>query len=134
MNAAKAMRIGGWVLTALLGLFLLGASAAPKLIQPPAMVKMFEESGFDLGFAFKVGIVETICTVLFILPWTGFWGAILLTGYLGGATYVHASKGEMPIFAIGIGVLVWIALGLRRPEILALAMGKRLSARPGSGT
>lgn len=133
MNAAKAMRIGGWVLSGLIAA-LMCMSATFKLNPPPEIAAEFAKSNLTPQIMFNIGIVELLCTLLFLLPWTGFWGAILLTGYLGGATFVHVQQREAPVMPIVIGVLVWVALGLRRSEIFALAMGKRLDARSGSGT
>jgi hypothetical protein len=129
MTAAKGMRIAGWSLSALLGVLFIGMSAMMKFNPPPEIAEGFAKGGFTPELMFKIGIVEVICAVLFLIPWTGFLGAILLTGYLGGAVLTHVKQGEAPVMPIVIGVLVWVALGLRQSEIFALAMGKRLAPR-----
>jgi hypothetical protein len=71
----------------------------------------------------KIGVVEVVITILFLIPQTSFIGAILLTGYLGGATVTHVRLGDSFVVPVVIGVLVWIALGLRNPAIFCLARG-----------
>ena len=68
-----------------------------------------------------IGLLLLVCTVLYAIPRTAILGAILLTGYLGGATAVQlvARSEPFPIaFASGFGVLVWIGLILRDPRLL----------------
>jgi hypothetical protein len=73
-----------------------------------------------------LGIIEITVTLIFLIPRTSFLGAILLTGYLGGAVWAHVRVGDAWLFPIIIGILVWVALGLRQPAILALALGQSL--------
>ncbi len=56
-----------------------------------------------------------------LIPRTAFIAAILLTAYLGGATATHVRVGEPFFFPIIIGIVVWIALGLRKPAVFRLA-------------
>ena len=79
--------------------------------------------GFTTDLMFRISIVEVIVTLLFLIPRTGFLGGILLTGYLGGATVTHLRVGDAAFMPIIIGVVVWVALGLRRPEIFSMALG-----------
>ena len=76
------------------------------------------------GAKFKLGVIEIAVAILFLIPRTSFVGAILVTGYLGGAVWAHLRVGDARFFPIIIGVVMWIALGLRQPAIFALAMGK----------
>jgi hypothetical protein len=72
---------------------------------------------------FKIGIVEVIVALLFLIPRSSFIGAVLLTAYLGGATASHVRVGG-PFFApVIIGVVVWVALGLRNPDVFQMAFG-----------
>lgn len=116
-------KIAGWVLSGLLALLFIGASAPPKLKGGEANAKEFEKIGFTTDQMYGIGIVEIAIAVLFLVPQTSFIGAILLTGYLGGATATHVRAGEPFIPPVVIGVLVWIALGLRRPAVFKLAWG-----------
>jgi hypothetical protein len=64
-----------------------------------------------------------VIAVLFLIPRSGFLGALLLTAHLGGATATHARVGDPIYFPIILGVVMWIAFGLRRPEVFSLAIG-----------
>lgn len=120
----KTQSIIGWVLSGLLSAFLIGGSAAPKLTGGVPS-EMLDHLGFSRDTMLYIGVVEVLCAVLFLIPRTAFVGAILLTGYLGGATCAHVRLGE-PNFVMPVvmGVVAWVALGLRQPEVFRLAFGK----------
>ena len=123
MTSAKTGRIIGWILSGLLAAVLVGPSAMGKLMEWEGKVAAFEKLGFTVEVMQKIGVLEIVLAVLFLIPRTSFVGAILLTGYLGGATVTHLRIGE-PFFApIIMGVVVWISLGLRRPTVFSLAIG-----------
>jgi len=68
-----------------------------------------------------IGLLLLVCTVLYAIPRTAILGAILLTGYLGGATSVHVITrgGTFPVaFSITFGVLAWAGLALREPRLV----------------
>jgi len=67
-----------------------------------------------------LGIVEIACTIIYLIPQTSVLGAILLTGYLGGATATHARVGEPFIFPVLLGVLVWLGIYLRCGRLRAI--------------
>lgn len=123
-------KIAGWVLSVLLGLFLIAGSASGKFTDWEGKEEMFEKLGYTSELMQKIGIVEVVVTILFLIPRTGFLGAVLLTGYLGGATATHVRVGDPFYFPIVAGVLIWVALGLRRPEIFRLAIGAQPLAKP----
>ena len=125
--SAKTQRIIGWVLSGIISAFLIVASGVPKLIgQVPE--DMLKTLGFTSDTIWRIGIVEVIVALLFIIPQTGFLGAILVTGYLGGAICTHVRIGDLNfIMPIVMGILTWVALGLRQPEIFRLAIGKRVA-------
>jgi hypothetical protein len=110
-------------LSVLLSAFLLLASAPGKFVEWEGKAEMFEKFGYSTDVMTKIGVVEVILAVLFLIPRTGFIAAILLTGYLGGATATHVRVGDQFFMPIVIGVLVWIAYGLRRPDVFSLAIG-----------
>ncbi len=87
---------------------------------------MFNELGITANLSFALGVLEVAFAILFLIPRTSFVGAILLTGYLGGAVWAHLRIGDPWFFPIIIGVLIWVALGLRQPAIFAIALGKSL--------
>lgn len=121
MNS-KAARITGWVLAGLGGLMLL-FSASGKFTDFESKAAMLEKLGYSEETLFKIGFVEVAVALLFLIPRTSFVGAILVTAYLGGATATHVRIGDPFIFPVIFGVIVWVSLGLRRPEIFALALG-----------
>ena len=73
---------------------------------------------------FKIGVLEAVLALLYLIPRTSFLGAILLTGYLGGATVTHLRIADPFFFPPIIGVLMWVGCALRRPLIFRLALGK----------
>ena len=116
-------KLAGWILSGLLALLLMGPSALGKFLEYQGKAENFAKLGYTTDVMFKIGFVEVIIAVLYIIPRTGFIGAILITAYLGGATATHVRVGE-PAFAPPIlGIVVWIALGLRQPEIFTVAFG-----------
>lgn len=120
--AMSKSKIAGWVLSSLLFLLFCGPSAMSKFLDWEGKAKEFEKSGFTTDLMFNIGILEVIITILFMIPRTAFLGAILLTAYLGGATVTHVRIGDPFIAPVIIGVLVWVALGLRDSTIFSLAL------------
>jgi hypothetical protein len=123
MKEKSGSRIAGWILSVLVSLFLIGASAMGKFTQWEGKVEMFAKMGWTEDVMFKIGIVEVAIAILFLIPRTSFVAAILLAAYLGGAVATHVRVGDAFFFPIIIGVLAWIALGLREPDVFRLAFG-----------
>ena len=67
-----------------------------------------------------IGITELVCTILYVIPQTAVLGAILLTGYLGGAVVTHVRMGEPFILPALFGVVLWLGLYLRDPRLRVL--------------
>jgi hypothetical protein len=109
----------GWVLSSLPLLAFL-PSAAVKLVQPDGFLANWSKN-YPPGTARPLGIVELSCVALYFVPATRVLGAILLTGYLGGAIATHIHAGQaifvVPLF---IGVLLWGGLFLREPRLRRL--------------
>ena len=116
---SKAMTAAGWVLT-LLPVALLVMSATFKLTQNEQAVEGVKHFGYPDGVLVPIGAVEVACTVLYLIPQTAVLGAILLTGYLGGAVATHVSASEAFIQPILVGVFLWGGLFLRDPRVRAL--------------
>ena len=95
-------------------------SGIMKLIKPPSVMEGFAHLGYDESVALGLGVVELLATLLYIIPRTSVLGAILLTGYLGGATATHLRIGEPFHMAILLGVFVWGGLYLRDERLLLL--------------
>ena len=110
----------GRVVSALPVLALL-MSGAFKFMKPnEEMVKGLDHIGWKADQLSTLGIVEIACTVLYVIPQTSILGAILLTGYLGGATATHVRVGDPWFAPVIIGVLVWLGLFLRDARLRAL--------------
>jgi hypothetical protein len=122
--STKTKHIIGWVLTVLVGLFLIGASGVPKFFDFPGKAEMMEKLEIPLNLLTTVGIIEVTVAVLYLIPRTAFLGAILTTGYLGGAVWTHLRVGDTWFFPIIIGVLMWLGLALRHPAIFRLVLGQ----------
>ena len=105
----------GRILSGLPALFLL-LDGAMKLVKPRFVVDATVQLGYPESVILGLGIVLLACTALYLIPRTSVLGAILLTGYLGGATASHVRAGD-PIFTILFpvifGVLIWGGLFLR---------------------
>jgi hypothetical protein len=102
-------------------------SASMKFSTSPEVQKGFEHLGWPRQFAIRLAIVEIACAVLYLIPQTAVLGAILVTGYLGGAAATHARLGEpdlaMPVL---LGVLAWLGLLLRDRRLQSLLPLRKL--------
>lgn len=123
-SVSKKMCWSGRVMSALPVLMLL-MSAAMKFMPPPDAAKGFEHLGWPMSLAAPLGVVELACTALYVIPQTSVLGAVLLTGYLGGATATHVRVGDPFFMPIVLGVLIWGGLFLRDPRVRALMPLKR---------
>ncbi|HEV7796831.1 MAG TPA: DoxX family protein [Pyrinomonadaceae bacterium] len=112
----------GRIISALPILFLL-VDGVMKLVKPRIVVETTVQMGYPASVILPLGIVLLISTVLYLIPRTAILGAILLTGYLGGAvaTHVRIGAGWFPVlFPVIIGVLLWLGLYLRDERLRAL--------------
>lgn len=109
----------GRVLSAL-PVLLLTMSGMVKLLQPDFLVQGFNHLGYDPSLSLYIGIVELLCVLVYLIPPTAVLGAILITGYMGGAIATHVRLGEPFIVQIVVGVLVWLGLFLREPRLWVL--------------
>ena len=99
-----------------------------KVIRIAPVVEACQKLGIASDLVAGIGLLLLVCTVIHVIPRTAVLGAILLTGYLGGATTIHvmARSGTFPIaFAVGFGVLVWTGLVLREPRLLGWMFSRR---------
>jgi hypothetical protein len=118
--ASKAMLWTGWILSILPSLLLL-LSGTMKLVKSPTAVEGFEHLGYPEQLLLVLGIVEVGCTLVYLIPRTAVLGAILVTGYLGGAIATHARVLERQfVVPLVLGVLVWGGLYLRDARVRAL--------------
>jgi hypothetical protein len=117
----------GRVMSYLPALFL-AFDGAMKLVKPEPVIKATVELGIPEGVILPIGLVLIACTALYVIPRTAFVGAVLLTGYLGGAvaTHVRAGNGAFEIvFPIVFGVLLWSGLILRDPRLRVVVTASR---------
>jgi hypothetical protein len=110
-------------MSALPVLFLL-MDGVMKLVKPSFVVQATTKLGYSESVIVPLGIVLLTCTVLYVLPPTAVLGAVLLTGYLGGAVATHLRHGD-PLFShvlfpTYVGVLLWGGLCLREPRLRVL--------------
>ncbi len=119
-GSSKAMLWTGRVISALV-MGLLTFSGVMKLMKPEGVLTGFEEFGYPESLISIIGIVELACVVVYLLPQTAVLGAILITGYLGGATATHA-RVEDPMFVGGVivGILTWAGIYLRDARVRQL--------------
>jgi hypothetical protein len=120
---SKARLWTGRILSALPALFLL-MDGIMKVMKPDFVVKATVELGYPENVIFGLGIAVLICVILYIIPYTSVVGAILLTGYLGGAVASHLRHGD-PLFShvlspVYFAILLWGGLYLREPRLSAL--------------
>ena len=107
------------VLGSLLALFLL-VDGAGKVLRFAPYVEGTARVGYPASCLVPLGVVLVVCTILYLVPRTAVLGAILLTGYLGGATATHVRIGEPFFFPVVFAVLLWGSLYVRDARVRAL--------------
>jgi hypothetical protein len=129
-TAALPVRRGplwaGRILTGLTVLMLL-ASAAAKLLERPEVVdEIVGRLGYPLGSLLGLALIEIACVALYAIPRTAVLGAVLLTGYLGGAIASHVRIGEAPLIPAVLGLIAWGGIYFRDDTVRALLPLRRL--------
>lgn len=107
-------------------------SASMKLSHAARFVDMWTgKFGYPEGLLSVIGVLELACVVVYAIPRTAILGAVLLTGYLGGAIATHVRIGD-PGFtnALVLGILVWAGLFLRDARVRALLPLRAVAAKP----
>jgi hypothetical protein len=94
------------------------ASAFFKFVPPPDAAENLEKLGLAASLMPSLGVIEIISALLFLIPKTSFIGAILLTGYMGGAIVTHLRVGDPIVVQILLPIFVWIGFGLRSPSTI----------------
>lgn len=120
----KAMLWTGRILSALVGLAMV-ASGVMKFNRSQQLVEGMSHLGWPDRLAPTLGVVELACAILYLIPQTSVLGAILLTGYLGGAIATHVRIGEPVYIHIALGVVIWLGLALRSPKLFPLIFWRR---------
>ncbi len=118
----------GRIVSAVPVLFLL-FDGVIHIMKIPAVVEGFAKAGFPISTAVPLGIIEIICIVLYAIPRTSVLGAILLTGYLGGAVATNVRQQlHLPgyvLFPVYVGVFIWGGLWLRDNGVRSLIPVRR---------
>ncbi len=95
-------------------------SAGMKFKGGPELTAGLAHLGLPESLILPLGVLELGCAVIYLIPHTAVLGAILLTGYIGGAICTHLRVGDPFVLQIGIGLTIWLGLYLREPRLRAL--------------
>jgi hypothetical protein len=112
----------GIIISALSALYLL-FDGVIKLMKPSFVVEGTIQYGYSESVIVPLGVILVTCTVIYLIPRTAVLGAILLTGYLGGAVNTHVRAGDgwfRILFPVIFGALIWGGLYLRDEQLRAL--------------
>lgn len=118
-NPSSKAVLAGKIISALCILFLL-FDAIMKIIKESHSIEGSAQLGWPVDQVQSIGIALLISTILYIIPRTAILGAILLTGYLGGAIAIMVRAGQPLYFAAVFGILVWAGLYLRDEKLRKL--------------
>jgi hypothetical protein len=117
---SRAARIAGYVLSGLAVLFLVFDGVIKLMLIDP-VVQSMGELGYPVALATRIGILELVCVALYVLPRTSALGAVLLTGYLGGAVAsqarIESSLFGNVLFPTYVGLMIWGGLLLRDRQL-----------------
>jgi DoxX-like family len=122
-SVSKGRLWTGRIMSALPVLFLL-MDGVMKLLKPEFVVKATVQLGYPESIILGLGIVLLVCVILYVIPRTAVLGAILLTGYLGGAVATHARVGDPlfshTLFPLYVAILLWGGLYVREDRLREL--------------
>ncbi|HKO56752.1 MAG TPA: DoxX family protein [Thermoanaerobaculia bacterium] len=123
VDLSRTSLLTGRVLSGLAVLFLL-FDAVGKLMRPAAVIDGTTQLGWPVSVILPLGIIQLVCLTAYLVPHTSFLGAILWTGYLGGAVATHVRIGN-PLFShilfpVYVAALLWGGLWLRDRRVRAL--------------
>jgi hypothetical protein len=97
-----------------------GMSAVMKLIGGPEVTQGMAHLGLPESLILPLAILEITCVVIYLIPATSVLGAVLLTGYIGGAICTHLRVGDPFFVQIALGIFVWLGLYLRENRLKGL--------------
>ncbi len=129
---SKTIPWAGRIVTTLAVVFLL-FDAVIHLLKPAPVAVAFAQLGYPLDLAVGIGVLELVCVAIYVIPRTSLLGAILLTGYLGGAVASQLRVGHPffeTVFPIILGVLVWGGLFFRDDQLRAIFPLRRYMEEP----
>ena len=113
----------GWIMSAFVVVALV-ADGSIQLFAPAQIASMLQETGFAINLTLVVGPLLLACAILYAIPATAVLGAILVTGFLGGAICAHVRISELgsppELISLLLGALTWGGLYARDPRIRAI--------------
>ncbi|OCJ12191.1 hypothetical protein A6U86_03900 [Rhizobium sp. AC27/96] len=119
-TSSRTGAVVGWVLSAIV-ILVLAADAAVDLFSPSLISAEMEATGFPTSQATLLGLIILVCAVLYAIPRTAVLGAILTTGFFGGAICTHFRLGEVgsppQLISLVLGIMAWGGLYLRDRRI-----------------
>jgi len=123
VSATKRQLWAGRIMSGLGVAFLL-MDGVMKLFKPAVVREAFSRLGYPESEIIGIGVLLLMCTALYLIPRTSIFGALLLTGFLGGAVATHVRVGDPllshALFPTYIAALLWVGLYLREPRLRAL--------------
>ncbi len=123
MTQPRSFTIIGWIMSGIVIAFMI-PDGIIKLIPLDVVITTSQQLGIPVRFAFLLGVLTMTCVILYAIPQTAVLGAILFTGYIGGAIYVHLAAGSPYLthtfFGIYLALLIWGGLWFRDPRLRAL--------------
>ena len=127
----------GRIISGLIAAFMIFDGAIHLTTSAP-VVEAFHRLGFPIQLGVVLSVIEFVCVALYVCPRTAVLGAILQTGYFGGAVAINLRVGD-PLFAetlfpVYFGILLWLGLYLRNPALRALLPFSRKEVRSEQGS
>jgi hypothetical protein len=124
-TSTKKMKITGWVFS-VLAILLLLADGFAKLIKPEPVIQATLQLGYPESTITTIGVLAIICAIIYAIPRSAFLGAILLTGFLGGAIATHFRINNPlfshTLFPVYILLFIWLGLYLRSASLRKLLL------------
>lgn len=122
MTSHRALWVG-WIMSALVVIALV-ADGTVQLFAPAQIASLLQETGFAMDLTRVMGPIVLACALLYAIPATAVLGAILVTGFLGGAICAHVRLGELgsppEIISLLLGAMTWGGLYARDARIRAI--------------
>ena len=124
-SISKVRLWAGRILSGLVIVFLL-LDGVMKFVKPPQVVQACSQLGWPENTIVALGAILLSCTLLYAIPRTSILGAILLTGYLGGAVAVQLRIGNplfsQTLFPVYMGILLWLGIAIRNTRLQSLLL------------
>ena len=124
-TSSKKMKMAGWVLS-VLAILLLLVDGFAKLIKPEPVIQATLQLGYPESTITTIGILAIICAIIYAIPRSAFLGAILLTGFLGGAIATHFRLNNPlfshTLFPVYVLLFIWLGLYLRSASLRKLLL------------